>query len=68
MPARNRGDDGDLRGPPGVVWEGLRRFARLPGWLEAGVRPDRVRAALVAAVPELADGGLLLANCRIKRP
>ncbi len=68
MPPASDHDDSDLRGPPGAVWEGLRRFAKLPAWLDAGVRPDQVRIALIAAVPELADGTLTLADCRVKRP
>lgn len=47
----------------GAVIEGLRRLGRLPDWLVAGADSATVTAALVAAVPELADGGWRVERC-----
>jgi len=41
--------------PSARLWDGLRRFEALPGWLEAAVRPDRLGAALTRNIAELHD-------------
>lgn len=47
---------GQSRGaPPERWWDSLRRFERLPDWLEAAVRPERLRAALTRHLPELSE-------------
>ncbi|HEX9372284.1 MAG TPA: phosphotransferase [Roseiflexaceae bacterium] len=45
----------------------LTEFADLPAWLIAIVQPERVRAALARAIPELAAGDLTLVACEIRR-
>jgi len=47
------------------MWEGLERFAAMPGWLAALADPARVEAALREAVPGLR--GALLGGVRLKR-
>ncbi|HEU5085894.1 MAG TPA: phosphotransferase [Roseiflexaceae bacterium] len=54
------------------LWQGLRKFAALPDWLEAATTPEPFCNALVAALPELASGALEIRECdighvRIKR-
>jgi hypothetical protein len=50
----------------GVVLDGLRRLAVLPGWLTAGTDPARVTAALHASVPELTSGDWWVVTCEPK--
>ncbi|MEO7908158.1 MAG: phosphotransferase [Roseiflexaceae bacterium] len=45
----------------------LDRFAQLPDWLVAIVQPERVRAALAQAIPEIAAGELVALACEISR-
>ena len=45
----------------------LEQFRELPNWLVAIVQPERVRAALTRAVPEIASSQLLLLECQISR-
>lgn len=47
--------------------DGLDRFAQLPDWLIAIVQPERVRAALAQAIPEIAAGELTANACEISR-
>src|SRR5262249_37692719 len=42
-------------------------FANLPDWLIAIVQPERVRAALARAIPEIASGELIAKECEISR-
>ena len=44
-----------------------RRFATLPDWLTAIDDPERVRRALLQAVPEFASGALTLLACDVHR-
>jgi hypothetical protein len=44
-----------------------RRFATLPAWLTAIDDPERVRRALLQAVPEFASGTLTLLDCDVHR-
>jgi len=53
--------------PSERLWDGLRRFAALPDWLGAAVRPDRLGAALSRQVPELAAGALELTGVEANR-
>jgi hypothetical protein len=55
-----------------TMWDGLRQFATLPGWLSAATDPAQVSAALARHVPELAAGDATIEDCdigqvRIKR-
>ena len=45
----------------------LETFAQLPDWLLAIVQPERVRATLARAIPELATGELTAQSCEISR-
>ena len=47
--------------------DGWRRFAALPDWLIAIDQPERVRRALVQAVPEFASGALTVTACDVHR-
>src|SRR5215472_9093217 len=48
-----------------ALWEGVRRFAMLPGWLDEATQPDRFVESLRRAVPELASGDLAVEECDI---
>ena len=48
-----------------AMWDGVRRFAALPDWLDAATRPDRFTEALVRAIPEFASGALAVRECDI---
>jgi hypothetical protein len=49
------------------VARGLQRFAEPPDWLVAMKDPERISAALVAAVPELQSGRFELRDCEVLR-
>jgi hypothetical protein len=57
--------------PDQLAWpswqDGVGYFADLPDWLVAIVQPERVRAALIRAIPEFAADLLLLKACDISR-
>jgi hypothetical protein len=53
--------------PAAAGADGWRRFAALPDWLIAIDQPERVRRALVQAVPEFASGALTLQACEVHR-
>jgi hypothetical protein len=76
LPNRLRSDrlEADMSGtaaaPPAsseTLWDGLRRFAALPPWLEAAAALGLVAAALTSEVPELAAGALVLLGCDLER-
>lgn len=48
-----------------ALWEGLRRFSELPGWLRDARDPQKVGAALQALVPEFRSGTLRMEHCDI---
>lgn len=48
-----------------VVWGGLGKFSRLPGWLVAARDPDRISELLSRIVPEFNQGQLLLQKCEV---
>jgi phosphotransferase family enzyme len=48
-----------------AVWEGVRRFAALPDWLDAATQPERFVAAINRAIPEFAAGSLTIYECDI---
>ncbi|GAA4410797.1 hypothetical protein GCM10023168_30870 [Fodinibacter luteus] len=47
--------------------DALEPFAELPDWLAGLMRPGRLEASLRRHVPELADGRLVLVECRADR-
>jgi hypothetical protein len=48
-----------------VLWEGVRRFATLPDWLDAATQPERLVESLVRVVPEFASGAQTILECDI---
>lgn len=50
-----------------MLWDGLRRFDKLPSWLTAAVTLGLVAAALTSEVPEFASGALVLLGCDLER-
>jgi Phosphotransferase enzyme family len=50
-----------------VLWDDLRRYAKLPTWLTAAATLALVAAALNSEVPEFASGTLVLLGCDLER-
>ena len=48
-----------------AMWDGVRRFAALPDWLDAATQPNRFIEALARAIPEFASGALAIRECDI---
>ncbi|HLS39722.1 MAG TPA: hypothetical protein VK038_03050, partial [Ornithinicoccus sp.] len=50
-----------------AVLDGLDRFAGIPDWLAAPMRPGRLESSLRSHVPELSSRSLELVDCRADR-
>jgi Phosphotransferase enzyme family len=48
-----------------AVWEGVRRFATLPDWLDAATQPERFIESFARTVPEFASGALAIEECDV---
>src|SRR5690349_15424939 len=48
-----------------ALWDGVRRFATLPAWLDAATQPKRFIESMRRAIPEFASGALTIHECDI---